>query len=176
LVGMTLLVFSFAALTQVSARTPQWALLVAVGLGGLGMGLSIPSFLIAVQTTVARQSLGTATATVQFSRSIGGTLGTSVMGVILAARLSSTLSALGLESDSAAIGRLLETGASASGTTLVALRDAVASSVQLLFVISLFVAMLGWVVVFFAPRARIGKVPARVAPEKSTPAKMPMAD
>ncbi len=153
LLGMSVLVASFAMLTMVNATTPLWALYIVVGLGGMGMGFSIPSFLIAVQTTVARQSLGTATATVQFSRSIGGAVGTSVMGVLLTARLVSTLAGLGLDHES--LGTLLE--GNASVVMLAQLRDAVALAVQTIFIAALLAAMLGWIVTWFAPRARIGK-------------------
>ncbi len=155
LFGMSSLVASFAMLTMVNATTPLWMLYLVVGLGGMGMGLSIPSFLIAVQTTVARQSLGTATATVQFSRSIGGAVGTSVMGVLLTARLVSTLAGLGLDPDHESLGMLLE--GNASVVMLAQLRDAVALAVQTIFVAAVFAAMLGWIVTWFAPRARIGK-------------------
>ncbi len=81
---------------ETSARP---CIMLYVTLMGIGMGLSIPSFLIAVQTTVARRSLGTATSTIQFSRSIGGTLGVSVMGAALSASLAASLSASGLSLD-----------------------------------------------------------------------------
>jgi EmrB/QacA subfamily drug resistance transporter len=173
LTGMTLLVFSFAMFVLVDASTPQWWLFVLVGMGGLGMGLSIPSFLIAVQTTVPRQSLGTATATVQFSRSIGGTVGTSVLGVILAARLAVALAGLGLDPDKESIGALLDGGTNAA--ILIQIRGAVASAVQGVFVAALLSAILGWVVTWFAPRMRIGKR-ATAPSEKTAETEMPMVE
>src|SRR5687767_12281001 len=81
-------VFSVGAFLMSTAgmNTSQLSLMIFVALMGIGMGLSIPSFLIAVQTSVKRRQLGTATSTLQFSRSIGGTLGVSVMGAALSAR------------------------------------------------------------------------------------------
>lgn len=155
LLGMSVLVVSFAMLTMINATTPLWVLYIVVGMSGMGMGFSIPSFLIAVQTTVSRQSLGTATATVQFSRSIGGAMGTSVMGVLLTARLVSTLAGLGLDPDQESLGMLLE--GEANIVMLAQLRDAVALAVQTIFVAALLAAILGWIVTWFAPRARIGK-------------------
>ena len=55
------------------------------------MGLTIPVYLISIQTFVAKQDLGVATSTIEFSRNIGGTLGVSVLGVILSTRLSALL-------------------------------------------------------------------------------------
>lgn len=176
LVGMSLLVFSFVMLSLIGVNTPQWLILVIVGLGGLGMGLSIPSFLIAVQTTVPRQSLGTATATVQFSRSIGAAIGTSVMGVILAVRLASALETVGLDPAKVSIRELLESNA-ATGASLELLRGAVAFAVQGVFIAALISAILGWAVVWFAPRARIGQASHAVAPpEKTAKAEMPFVE
>jgi MFS family permease len=169
-------VFSFIVLSLIGVATPQWVILAAVGLGGLGMGMSVPSFLIAVQTSVPRQSLGTATATVQFSRSIGGTVGTSMMGVILAARLASGLASVGLDPNQTSIAELLEPGATPDATMQL-LRQVVASAVQALFVAALIAAILGWVVVWLAPNLRIGKrAPTPVEPEKTVEAEMPFLE
>jgi MFS family permease len=49
---------------------------------GLGVGLAMQVLIVAVQNTVALETMGSATALVHFSRSIGGTLGVTVMGAI----------------------------------------------------------------------------------------------
>lgn len=74
---------------EFGAGSSQVMMMVFVTIMGVGMGLSIPSFLVAVQTSVERRNLGTATSTLQFSRSMGGTLGVSVMGAALSMRLAS---------------------------------------------------------------------------------------
>jgi MFS family permease len=50
---------------------------------GSGFGMTVPALLIAVQMMVERQSMGSATATIQFARSIGGSVGVGVMGAFL---------------------------------------------------------------------------------------------
>ncbi len=167
LTGMSTLVVGFGLLSQVNANTPQWLLVIAVALSGIGMGLSVPSLLIAVQTTVSRQSLGTATATVQFSRSIGGTVGVSVMGVILAARLVNGIASAGLNPSNVSIGDLLSGDTTASAAVLGPVRDALASAVQAVFVVALISAILGWIVTFLVPRGRIGKPVAVSVPAES---------
>jgi len=52
-------------------------------LAGIGLGLMMQVFVLAVQNAVPRESIGSATALTQFSRSIGGTLGVTLMGVIV---------------------------------------------------------------------------------------------
>ncbi len=60
---------------------------VHVTLAGVGMGLVFVPMLIAVQSAVPRHELGLATSVTQFFRTIGGALGLSVMGAVMAHRL-----------------------------------------------------------------------------------------
>jgi hypothetical protein len=135
------------------ADISQTRLMVYVTLMGIGMGLSIPSFLIAVQTTVERRSLGTATSTLQFSRSIGGTLGVSVMGAALSARLAANLSASGL--DLGLISQLLNSVSGTQAALNEAARTAVANAINLVFVIAFVAALLGLIVTLFSPHQQL---------------------
>lgn len=58
---------------------------------GLGLGLSMPLLALAVQNALASRLLGVATASTQFFRQIGGTLGIAVFGTVVTARLHSDL-------------------------------------------------------------------------------------
>ena len=167
IVGMTSLVVGSIMMTQIGVHTPYWLLAVNVALMGIGMGFSIPAFLIAVQSTVPRHSLGTATATVQFSRSIGGTVGVSVMGVILAMRLAAGLSNAGLDPNSISLNSLIDSTAGAPPlANLVLIRDALAAAVQSVFVAALVAAIAALLVTLLAPRGRIGAtVPAAATRE-----------
>jgi len=70
--GMILLAAGAFLMTLIDADSSRALLMTCITMMGIGMGLSIPSFLVAVQTSVERRQLGTATSTLQFSRSIGG--------------------------------------------------------------------------------------------------------
>jgi EmrB/QacA subfamily drug resistance transporter len=50
---------------------------------GIGIGSMMQVFVLSVQNAVRRESMGSATALTQFSRSIGATIGVTVMGVIV---------------------------------------------------------------------------------------------
>jgi EmrB/QacA subfamily drug resistance transporter len=52
-------------------------------LAGVGLGLMMQVFVLTVQNAVPRAAMGSATALTQFARSIGGTLGVTIMGVIV---------------------------------------------------------------------------------------------
>jgi hypothetical protein len=124
-----------------------------VTLMGIGMGFSIPPFLIAVQTTVERRYLGTATSMLQFSRSMGGTFGVSVMGAALSARLAANLSASGL--DLSLVSQLLNPLPGSEKVIGDAVRIAVANAINVVFVIAFFAALLGLAVTFFSPRQEL---------------------
>jgi EmrB/QacA subfamily drug resistance transporter len=56
-------------------------------IAGIGLGLMMQVFVLAVQNAVPVRTMGAATALTQFGRSIGATLGVTLMGVIVNQRL-----------------------------------------------------------------------------------------
>jgi EmrB/QacA subfamily drug resistance transporter len=175
LIGMGMLTIGAFLMSFNDASTSQLILLFDLGLMGIGMGLTIPSFLIAVQSTVRRRELGTATSMVQFSRSIGGTLGVSVMGAALSLRLASGLEAAGLDPNAVKVDELLDplAGANATAAMQGALRDALTSAIQIVFVIAFVAAALALLVTFFAPKGRIAQLAAQRGQGEEAPAAQP---
>ena len=90
--GMVCLTVAFLLLTRWSESLTLGLAMRDALVGGIGMGLTMVPMLIAVQSTVSRPELGAATAMIQFFRTIGGAIGLSVMGTVLAWRLSLGLS------------------------------------------------------------------------------------
>lgn len=90
--GMVCLTVGFLLLTRWSASLTLGLAMRDALVGGIGMGLTMVPMLIAVQSTVTRADLGAATAMIQFFRTIGGAIGLSVMGTVMAWRLSTGLS------------------------------------------------------------------------------------
>ncbi|MDP1545148.1 MAG: MDR family MFS transporter [Anaerolineales bacterium] len=158
IVGTSLLVIGAFFMSRVGADTSQAWMMVFAALMGIGMGFSIPAFLIAVQTTVERRHLGAATSTIQFSRSIGGTIGVSVMGAALSLRLASNLNASGLNPE--LVSQLLEPSSNAQAVLDESLRFAVANAIHLVFLIAFVSAVIALVTVFFAPRITLTDKPA----------------
>ena len=157
--GTTLLFVGAILLATVNMNTSQTLLMIYITIMGIGMGLAIPSFLIAVQTTVERRNLGTATSTIQFSRSIGGTLGVSAMGAALGMRLASNLSASGLNPK--LVGQLLDPLPGAEAVIDSSLRFAVADAISIVFIIALVAAALALAtVLFFTPRIQLAEKPS----------------
>jgi EmrB/QacA subfamily drug resistance transporter len=160
LTGMVLLTGGAFMMCFIGTGTSQILMMAYLGIMGVGMGLSIPAFLIVVQSTVRRQDLGVATSTVQFSRSIGGTLGVSVLGVILSSGLASQLIGRGLDPSTISIDSLLDPVASAAAATNLGgpLRDALAIAIANLFIFAFVAALLGLAATMFAPHGKISQM------------------
>ncbi|GAB20488.1 putative drug resistance transporter [Gordonia effusa NBRC 100432] len=108
--GATLLIAGFGLLGTIDHLTSLWLLGIFMFLVGLGTGMLMQNLVLAVQNTVSVQNIGAASANVAFFRTFGGAIGVSVMGSILATRVTN-LTTEGL----AKIGI---TGAHASGDSL----------------------------------------------------------
>jgi EmrB/QacA subfamily drug resistance transporter len=80
-------------LSRMTAATSAWAVSRNMVLVGLGMGMSMPVFNVAMQNAVPYRLLGVATAASQFFRQIGGTLGVAILGAALTARLHGEIAA-----------------------------------------------------------------------------------
>jgi predicted MFS family arabinose efflux permease len=91
LAGMIALVLAFVLLAgwddTLSRATAAWH----VALAGVGMGLVFVPMLIAVQNSVTRSQLGSATSLTGFFRTVGGAVGVAVMGAALTHRLERAL-------------------------------------------------------------------------------------
>lgn len=83
--GIFVVAASTIAFAWLVAREPSASELRLAGIAfGVGMGTANTPMVIAVQTSVSFGERGVATASTMFFRSIGGTIGVGVMGVVLA--------------------------------------------------------------------------------------------
>jgi len=155
LIGTALFTVGAFLMTLVGANSNQISVMLFVTMMGIGMGLSIPAFVIAVQTSVERRHLGTATSMLQFSRSMGGTLGVSVMGAALSIRLASNLSASGL--DPKLVEQLLEPLPGSAVVIDAGVRLAMANAIHLVFLVAFVAAALGLVSAFFTPHKELSE-------------------
>lgn len=89
--GMTCLTGAFLLFSRWGADLTPGTAMWHVLLAGLGMGMIFVPMLIAVQSAVPRADLGAATSMTQFFRSVGGAIGMSVMGAVMAQRLHTGL-------------------------------------------------------------------------------------
>lgn len=168
LAGMVLLTLGSFLVSQSGTEANRMWVMVYLTMMGVGMGLSVPSFLIAVQSSVAKRNLGTATSTLQFSRSIGGTLGVSVMGAYLTLLLTNALMAAGLDPNAISLDTMIEGGENAAAAITGPVHDAMASAIDGVFVLAFIASALGLIATAFAPAGRIGQLSKQPAAEGET--------
>jgi MFS family permease len=78
----------FGLLGTLDATTSFTLIGVYMALVGIGLGMTIQNLVLSVQNTVPARELGAATATVTFFRALGGAVGVSALGAVLAHRVS----------------------------------------------------------------------------------------
>lgn len=82
LIGMALMTLGFYLLSTMTVHTTQSTVIFYLILIGSGMGVIMPIVTLAVQSAFGPEQRGVATSATQFFRSIGGTLGMTVLGAI----------------------------------------------------------------------------------------------
>lgn len=112
--GSASLIIGMGLLGTIDHTTPEWHAMVFIAFVGIGMGMLLQNYVLAVQNTVDVTEVGSASATVAFFRSLGGAVGVSVLGAILAAQVKSDvtekLAAIGVRGDGTGGGSLLDVG------------------------------------------------------------------
>jgi hypothetical protein len=81
------MIFGMWLLSQVTPSVAQWVVVRDLIIVGLGIGVTFPLYLTAVQTALPRQYMGVASSQIQFWRNLGGTVGSAILGAVLANRL-----------------------------------------------------------------------------------------
>ncbi len=135
LVGITLTFAGMLGLSMVTPATPLALAGGAMALCGLGIGLVMPILVVVVQNTVDTRDLGTATASISFFRTMGGSFGVALFSAVLIARLNSLVGAV---PGHAVLGAspgvaLLHAGAQALDLAPPAIRAAVAAAITSAF-------------------------------------------
>lgn len=100
--GGVLMTAGFALLATIDAGTSVVLLGLYMVVLGTGVGLLMQNLVLAAQNDVPAAELGTTTSAVSFFRSLGGTVGVSVLGAVLAARVADGLGGAGGGSGEAA--------------------------------------------------------------------------
>jgi EmrB/QacA subfamily drug resistance transporter len=89
--GTAVMIFGMYLLSQITPAVPEWHVVADLVVVGLGLGVTFPLYLTAVQVALPRHYLGVASSQIQFWRNLGGTVGSSILGAVLANRLPDNL-------------------------------------------------------------------------------------
>ena len=85
--GVVVMIGGMYLLSLITPGVPEWRVVAALIVVGLGLGVTFPLYLTAVQVGLPRKYLGVASSQIQFWRNLGGTVGSSILGAVLANRL-----------------------------------------------------------------------------------------
>jgi|HigsolmetaAR201D_1030396.scaffolds.fasta_scaffold08761_2 EmrB/QacA subfamily drug resistance transporter len=91
LIGGSLFTIGAFCLSQTTRETEQIWFSVLLGMCGTGVGMLMPMMVMCVQAVVPRRRMGVGTAANQFLRQIGNTLGTALVGALVASLFMSNL-------------------------------------------------------------------------------------
>jgi EmrB/QacA subfamily drug resistance transporter len=86
-IGFALMGAGLALLTTLGVSSGRGTAMAYVAVFGLGFGLTTQVLVVALQNAVDRRELGTATASVNLFRALGGSVGVAVYGAVFAAGL-----------------------------------------------------------------------------------------
>jgi EmrB/QacA subfamily drug resistance transporter len=89
--GSVLVAGGFGLLSTIDHDTDMVVLGVFLAVLGVGIGMTMQNLVLAVQNTVAAGDLGAASSAVAFFRSLGGTIGVSVLGAVLSSRVGALI-------------------------------------------------------------------------------------
>jgi len=91
LIGLALMGLGVALMSRMDVNTSYGQAVFFIVLMGIGLGITLPLFTIAVQNAVPYRVMGIATSTSAFIRAIGGTLGLAVLGSVMSSSFASNL-------------------------------------------------------------------------------------
>ncbi|MFH8464959.1 MFS transporter [Streptomyces sp. NPDC017991] len=86
--GGVLITAGLGLLGTIRYDTDYWKTGVFMALLGLGIGMMMQNLVLSTQNQVAPQDLGAASSTVTFFRSLGGAMGVSALGAVMANRIT----------------------------------------------------------------------------------------
>lgn len=135
LVGTVLTGSGMVVLSLLTSATPLPVVGVTMALCGFGIGFVMPIMLVVVQNTVEGRDIGTATASISFFRSMGGSFGVALFGAVLIAGLNARIARMsGHEALGADPGvQLLHAGGRALELAPASLRPAVEAAITYAF-------------------------------------------
>lgn len=95
-VGIGSSLLGFALLATIGPQTSSVLSVFYMLMLGLGIGVCMPSTLVVVQNAAERRDVGTATGALLFLRSMGGAMGSTLVGAVLAGQFAAGVAARGV--------------------------------------------------------------------------------
>jgi len=163
IVGTLVAALGLYAMSTMDPTTPRVVSSLWMILFGAGIGIAMPVLTLAVQNTVEMRDLGAGTASVNFFRTLGGTLGVAAFGTLLNRQLVSNLAdgLVGLEVPSGvapeSLARSPKVIAELAEPLKSAIRFALSDAITAIFFAAVFVMLAGFVVSLFMREVELGQ-------------------
>jgi EmrB/QacA subfamily drug resistance transporter len=166
ILGSLVFALGFVGLAQLDASSSYTEVWLAMGVLGVGLGFTMVTMLLAVQNSVTRKLIATATSASIFFRTIGGTVGVALMGAMLTYRVgvrSRTTSDPALIELAARPDAIVQeaTRARLSPEALEWLRNALAEGLHWAFMAGIVIAIVAFLVSLWFPRGSARELAAR---------------
>lgn len=154
-------------LTRLDHTATSGGLTRAMTVLGIGLGLAMQQYTLIVQNAVSRSDLGVATATTQFFRNVGSTVGIAVFGTVMTSGLADAIAkhlpagaGSALPAGGASVGSVLDPGAlkALPPAVVEAVRHGLAERLDAVFLLGLPVLAL-----VFVATAAIKAIPLRTS-------------
>ncbi|WP_438447344.1 MDR family MFS transporter [Gorillibacterium sp. sgz5001074] len=100
--GMLIASLGFYLMSTMDVNTTSWTTYLFMIVLGVGMGLVMPTLTIVVQNEFPKNRLGTVTSAATFFRSIGGTIGVTLLNVVMNHSISTNMNQVLTDPDVAA--------------------------------------------------------------------------
>jgi len=184
-IGIAIMLTGMFLLSKMTIDTSNASAIRNIVLTGLGLGITMPLFLIAVQNAVPHSVMGIATSTNTFFRTVGGALGLAVVGSIMNNTfltsfndsLSPQISAVIPKEQLAALAEnpqalvnpdalvqlqsifagMGDQGQILFSSLLITLREALSSAIGQVFLVSFFVVLVALVLIVFLKQIPLRK-------------------
>ncbi len=91
IIGLAIMAAGLFLLSFMSPDTSHGQAILAIVVTGIGMGIAMPLFVIAVQNDVPYRVMGVATSSTQFFQSIGQAVGLAIFGSMMASRFTANV-------------------------------------------------------------------------------------
>lgn len=154
MVGMVLIALAQIGFLTLGRESSALHAAASMTLMGLGFGFSSVAYMISVQNSVGWADRGVATASLQFFRSIGGSIGVAIMGTMVTMRMQPLLELHDVAAIAGSASALLDPVArrALAPEVLAALQLGMISAVHDAFMVMAGAAVVGLVIAFWYPK------------------------
>jgi EmrB/QacA subfamily drug resistance transporter len=169
LIGGVCLLLGGLLLALVDEGTSRALFIVLLVLVGLGLGFTSSAFVIAIQNAVPWSQRGVATATSQFFRTIGGSIGVAVLGAVLASQWAARAAVATVPDIDRSALLDPERRAQIPAETLAAVQSSLAGALHVVFLLVTGLTVLVFLAVLFFPRGSAEDLAADTSSERAVP-------